>query len=78
MSPLDSPLVGRAVVVAGAEAGLLARGPGQDHELLTQQEVLGDRIAPSAQDGAEHSSEEAQVLEHGPDIMPRASSKPPP
>ena len=41
-----------------------------DQQLLAQQEVLGNQIAPSAQTRAEYADEEAELLEHRPQIMP--------
>jgi hypothetical protein len=45
--------------VAGPETWPLPCGSAQDHQLLAQQEVLGDQIAARAQDRSDHTAEEA-------------------
>jgi hypothetical protein len=44
--------------VVGTEARPAARRPGQDYELLAQQEVLGDQIAARAQTCMEDADEQ--------------------
>jgi hypothetical protein len=67
-------------LVPGTEAwplarGPLARGPGQHHELLAQQEVPSNHIAASAHARSEDAHKEAQGLEHRPRMMTLAGSK---
>ena len=58
--------------VARTEARPRPCGAAQDQELLAQQEVLGDQIVARIETRAEYGGEEAQLLEHGQEIMPPA------
>jgi hypothetical protein len=56
--------------VPDAEPRPLASGPGQDGELLAEDEVLGHEVGPAVKRGADLADEGEQALEHDPDIMP--------
>lgn len=52
-------------LLAGAEAGPLAGGPGQAGELLTAEQVIGDQVASPAHRRADQVDEQEQVFERG-------------
>ncbi len=57
-------------LVAGVEPRLPAGGPGQDGELLAEEQVLGDQVGSAAQQRADHTDEEEQVLDHHATMIP--------
>ncbi len=50
--------------VAHTEPRPLPSRARQDRELLPQQEVLGDELAPTPEGGADQTGEEDKVFEH--------------
>ena len=60
--------------VPDAEPRSLASGPGQDGELLAEDEILGHEVRLASKRGGDQADEEEQVLEHGQDIMPGTRS----
>ena len=57
-------------LVAGAEMRSLPGRPGQDRELMTQQDVLGDQCLAVADGRTDKAEQKKQVLEHRPNMMP--------
>jgi len=51
-------------LVAGARAWTASGRAGQDHQLVAQQEVLGDQVAALAGSGAAQTERQKQVLTH--------------
>ena len=64
-------------LVAGAEPRSLPGGPGQDRQLMAQQEILGDERVTVAHGRTDKAEQKQQVLEHRWNIMPlNASGRP--
>jgi hypothetical protein len=57
-------------LVAGAEPRSLPGRSGQDRELLTEQEILGDECLAVTDGRTDKAEEEQEILEHRPNIMP--------
>lgn len=57
------------LVVAG-EPGSFARGTREDHQLLAQEQVLGDHVAPVPEGAADQVDQQQQVIKQRADMMP--------